>query len=109
MYHQDWKQVVWRKDHTDNSNVGTHRTQEQKEFHRLASDDFYTDVDKPSTHFKTRLRQGRIAKGMSQSQLALRCNISTSSVKAYENGTQTPSVGQRIILNRVLMIRLPKC
>ena len=108
MDHQDWKPVVWTKDRMYIKPV-TLQANAQNKYDRLEDDNVCSDTKQSSTLFTTSLRQGRIAKGMSQQRLALKCDISTLSLKRYENGTQIPTVGIRVMLNRVLRTRLPKC
>lgn len=61
-----------------------------------------------SHNFSQALQQARVAKGMTQDQVAKRMNISRNDYQKFEkDGENRPTPQQRQILNRMLSAKLP--
>lgn len=56
--------------------------------------------------FRDRLITRRKQMGLSQKQLAERCDISPASLSAYEKGTKTPTLGVAVRLSRALLVSI---
>jgi len=96
MEHQDWNTVVLRKKSSFEHKT-PHHSAGHKTFKRLDSD----DVEAPKTlglSAGKQIQQARVAKKMSQKQLAQKINVKVQLITDYEVGTAIPS---RAILNKL--------
>ena len=68
-----------------------------------------TSTDQRVTlEFKLALQKARLAKKLTQAQLAQQINVKESTIKEYESGAAIPDGGVISKLNRALGVVLPK-
>lgn len=70
--------------------------------------DEYDDMHIPKTSHSTaqKIQQARVAKKLTQAQLAIQCNLPASIIRDYENGTGTPNPEHFAKISRVLGVSL---
>jgi ribosome-binding protein aMBF1 (putative translation factor) len=89
MEHQDFKTVVWTKK-TKKTHQHIQRTEVSSKFKKL-------DIDDPEIlsvikrNIRINIQQGRVAKKLTQKQLAINLNIPISTISSYEDGTAIPN------------------
>ena len=131
---QDWEQVVWTKnapkgkDARSEASVNAARRQgaavetdkkfaagANKSAHAVCSNakklDEKTEAGRHETvshDFKIALQQARMAKKMTQAQLATAINEKQSVINEYESGKAIPNGAIIAKLNKALGVRLPK-
>lgn len=105
---QDWEPVIWRKPVKKPINRGSNVSQRQSDHRRLDDSNEVNRIEKPSIVFTIALRNARVLKCWSQTELAANININVSFIKEYESGKQYPTASVRCKLNRILGITLPK-
>jgi putative transcription factor len=132
MQHQDWKPVVWTNPSLDQNAL----TESKKALHLIKKDgkvEIQTRIrpadaiqsqrsrkldnnDSLETYrhqsishdFKIALQQARVAKKITQQQLAQLIQVSETTIKNYESGKGIPDPKLIDKLNRVLNTKLPK-
>ena len=103
MDHQDINDVVWKKNKkptTKSSGISKNK--------KLEDDNEELKVDKVSFSLKNAIRDARIAKKLTQKQLAQMINEKADVIQNYENGKAIPD--QRLLnkLRRILNAKLKK-
>ena len=63
---------------------------------------------KPTLSFCLSLQKSRVAKKLTQKQLAQKMNVQQAIVQGWESGKQIPTGPQKSTLNRLLNTTLPK-
>jgi putative transcription factor len=122
MEHQDWNTTVLRKTSTQIAknnkknklstadtmlkHNATKNTQRQNNFGSKIDDNEYLPQEKISHGLKLNIQKGRMAKKLSQKQLATQCNLPTSTIKDYESGNVVPNGQILNKLSRVLGVTL---
>lgn len=114
---QDWTPVVLGKKPgttaSSNNKEGykalSRMTHEEAKARKLERDDEDVVVEeKSSVEFRKALQQARLAKGMSQEDLARALTVKKNVVNDWEAGREKPSSNMVVKLNRVLGVRLGK-
>ena len=112
MEHQDWKQVILR-----NPNAPTKKNSvEVKKNHvstttkamRALDGDEIVKPAKVGNELKIKIQQARLAKKMSQKQLAQSIGVSQQDIASYENGKAIPNNKFIVKLEKALGCRLPR-
>merc|ERR1719198_1651984 len=96
---QNWSSVSWSKDNSGNRTSGgakkaapkNQRSAEQKTFQNLDDADEAGHHEKVSHDTKMLIMKGRMAKKMSQDQLAKALNIKKQTINEYEQGKAIPN------------------
>ena len=104
MEHQDWKPVILRK---KNTKAPPPKAPRNAKFKKMDSD----DPDPPQTlnhSIKTCIQQGRVAKKMTQKQLAQELNLPVQTIAAYESGKAIHNKQILSKIGRVIGINLNK-
>jgi putative transcription factor len=87
--HQDREVIVWKKNKPDKVADHTHNVEGTSTFRNLDSDE--PEAPKTIDHsVKVKIQQGRIAKKMTQKQLAMKINLPVNTVQSYEAGKAIP-------------------
>ena len=63
-------------------------------------------VPKVSHDLKMQIQQARVAKKMTQQELATACNLQVAIIKSYENGTALPNSQQLTTISKILGVNL---
>ena len=112
MEHQDWKQVILK-----NPNAPTKKNSvEVKKNHvstttkamRALDGDEIVKPAKVGNELKIKIQQARLAKKMSQKQLAQSIGVSQQDIASYENGKAIPNNKFIVKLEKALGCRLPR-
>lgn len=112
MDHQQWEQVVWRKDiineRVNKEKIQSNKTSEQKKSQVLDNATEATAIKKIPQNMSQQIIQGRGAKKMKRSQLAQAICEKESVVADYENGKAI--VNQQILnkIGKALGIKIKK-
>lgn len=104
MEHQDWKPVILRK---NNTKPPPPKAQSNAKFKKIDSD----DPKPPQTlnhSVKIRIQQGRVAKKLTQKQLAQKLNLPVQIIAEYESGKAIPNRQILSKIGRVIGINLNK-
>lgn len=110
--HQDWKTVVLKNPQagkkestlkTARKDVGT----STKALKKLDSDEI-VKPPKVGNDLKIKIQQARLAKKMSQKQLAQNVGVTQQDIANYENGKAIPNNQFVVRLEKVLGCRLPR-
>lgn len=75
---------------------------------RKLDEDEHPEIKTVGLGFGKALMQARVAKSLTQEQLAMRVNVSLSVIKGYENGTEIPVQKTINALQKVLGVTLPR-
>ena len=104
--HQDWNEVVLQKPieikHSTSSN------NKSKSLNKLDQNETIVSLPKTNLELKTAIQKGRIAKKMSQKQLASQMNVSVQMISQYENGKAIPNNSFISRIEKVLQVKLPR-
>ena len=107
MNHQDWKTVVLRKatpqEKNDARNAQLRVSRASKKTDE--NPDQFTHA-KVSKAMSQQIAKGRIARKMTQKDLAVRLNLPVKTVQQYESGKAIPKGNHIAALNRALGIRI---
>lgn len=112
MDHQQWEQVVWRKDinneKVNKEKIQSNKTSEQKKSQVLDNATEATAIKKIPQNMSQQIIQGRSAKKMKRAQLAQAICEKESVVADYENGKAI--INQQILnkIGKVLGIKIKK-
>jgi putative transcription factor len=106
MEHQDWKPVVWKKDQTTKQEkIQRQNPAGTSKFLKLDSDD--PEPSKViSQEIRMRIQKGRMAKKLTQKQLAQQLNIPVVTVTSYESGKAFPNKAMLRKISKSLAIKL---
>lgn len=102
MDHQDWEPVILRKPVTV-----THKPKPKGQNPLEDGEEF--NVAKVSPELKKALQQARVAKKMSQKQLATLLNVPVQEITKYETGKIIPNNQFISRMERALGAKLPRC
>ena len=102
MDHQDWEPVILRKPVTV-----THKPKPKGQNTLEDGEEF--NVAKVSPELKKALQQARVAKKMSQKQLATLLNVPVQEITKYETGKIIPNNQFISRIERALGAKLPRC
>ncbi|CCF72498.1 putative transcription factor [Babesia microti strain RI] len=126
MSHQDWTPVVWKKNPPKGSTTKAKQAGEpvsvEKKFlagqnksgkkHppnavKIEQETENFRVERVGYSFRTALQKARLAKGLTQAQLAMNISESEALIKDYESGKGIPNVQVVQKINRALGVQLP--
>lgn len=99
--HQDWNEVILKKPIPIKQNRGEGKSNSNNE-------DEIQAPPKSVQEIRIAIQQARIAKKMSQKQLASLMNISIQHIGQFENGKIAPSNAMIAKLERLLNVKLPR-
>ena len=99
--HQDWNEVIFKKPIPIKQNKGEGKNNRNNE-------DEIQAPPKSVQEIRIAIQQARIAKKMSQKQLASLMNISIQHIGQFENGKMAPSNAMIAKLERLLNVKLPR-
>ena len=103
--HQDWNTVILRKEQK-HSRPSTQNQTGTKEYQKMNDSSEAYHHNTVSSSLKTTIVAARIAKKMSQMQLATAINERVQVVQEYENGKAIPKQYILSKMSRVLGVRL---
>ena len=113
MEHQDWNPVVLRGAALKETGAAEERrrhpglTPEERLRRQLDTDPDEADVpQKTSVALRTAIQQARVAKNMTQEQLAKAVNLKKDIINAYESGKAVPETAVLQRLSRALGVSL---
>jgi len=98
--------AVSEKKYNSGTNQNTQSVDAKKIEQQVEDGDF--EVQKVSHDLKMQIQQSRVAKKLTQQQLATACNLQVAIVKSYENGTAVPNQQQINAMSKVLGVTLKK-
>lgn len=110
MNQQDWTPVVIRGKATSSGFVTGVKDRTSAEVHALRKVEA-TEIAKPpklKNSSRSEMAQARVALGLTQKQLDMRCSFAANSCNTWESGRICPTPQQIQILNRILKIKLEK-
>lgn len=91
MDHQDWNQVVFTKNiPTRVKSVGSQRTQEQSDMQRLENDEPVKRNTEKLKEFAEMVRYSRLAKKLTQKELATMVNVKPDVIQKIESSKLLP-------------------
>ena len=124
MSHQDWNDVVWRKNKSSQNTIHNdkdapkpitvekyrHKNNQKNDtnMRKLEEDNENLAVERVSNDMKVEIQKARTAKKLTQKQLANMINEKPDVIQSYENGKAIPNQQVLNKLRRVLGIRLKK-
>nr|QFG73851.1 MAG: helix-turn-helix protein [Megaviridae environmental sample] len=100
MDHQDWNQVVFTKSDKPKYRGNPSRTLEE----RIEE----TPIKKTPLTVSKAIQKARLAKKLSQKDLAARLNVKVTTIVEYENGKARPNNTFISKLERILQTKLPR-
>jgi ribosome-binding protein aMBF1 (putative translation factor) len=100
--HQDFKTIVWNK---KKSVSRVHNQEGSSKFRNLDGDDPNAPLN-IKHNVRAKIQMGRTAKIMSQKELAMKINVPTSTINAYESGKAIPDKGILRKIGNALGIKL---
>ena len=104
--HQDWNEVILTKP-VEVKQSGVQKTAEQKNFQKLDGDESVAPR-KTSQELKKAIQTARLAKKLSQKQLASSMNTTIQVIAQYENGKAIPNNAFIARLEKQLNVKLPR-
>ena len=112
MEHQDWKQVILKNPNAPSKKKSVEIKKNQsttttKAMKALDSNEIVKPA-KVGNELKIKIQQARLAKKMSQKQLAQSIGVSQQDVASYENGKAIPNNKFVVKLEKALGCRLPR-
>ena len=109
MEHQDWKTVILTKKrvYTPEETKAYEEKQKLKLEKKKAEENEVKAPPKVNFELKKAIMQARIAKKMSQKDLATRLNVPVNSIAGYENGKIIPNNAFIVKIEKVLGTKLP--
>lgn len=99
MIHQDWEQTVFRKKIIKTTNINQN-IPNIKKFSILDSDE-PSMPEKIKKNISSIIQKARVAKNISQKELAKKLNLQQAIINSYENGKGIPD---KKILNKISLI-----
>ena len=109
MEHQDWEPVVL-KNNINSKKENTLRISKKKPSKDIKIENETENFkhDKISLKFKTELQKARLAKKLTQKDLATQLNISSKIINDYENGKIIPNIQLILRMDKILNTKLPR-
>ena len=110
MSHQDWKPVILSKD-TKKKKKEIQTKISKRGPSKLTKIDNETEnfkIEKVSLKFKKELQKARLAKKMTQKELATKLNVPPKVINEYEAGKAIPNVQLILKMDKVLGVKLPR-
>ena len=107
MSHQDWEPIILRPKYVQKPQT-EHKPQPVSNTLKVENkvDEGDLSVNRVSHNVKLEIQKARLAKGLTQEQLANKCNMPVATVRSYENGTAIPLAHQLSKLRKVLGVPL---
>jgi ribosome-binding protein aMBF1 (putative translation factor) len=107
--HQDWNNIVFKKQQTtSNKQQSTVRVDRNNKLHKLENESESFEVQKVSLNLSKQIQQSRLAKKMTQKQLAQQSNISVKIINDYESGKAIPNNIIKMKIQKVLNVTFKK-
>tara|TARA_Y100000389_G_C17468694_1_gene528175 strand:+ start:4147 stop:4482 length:336 start_codon:yes stop_codon:yes gene_type:complete len=103
MSHQDWTPFVMQKRTTQKKEQKT----SQKKVSQLAENIETKFI--PASDFKVKMMQARVAKKMTQKDLAAKMNVPITQIQKWESGKIVPTNQQIAKVSRAIGVELPRC
>jgi putative transcription factor len=114
--HQDWEPVILKKKHnktfTNNDmrigkfQVRTKKSESAQKMHQIDNETETFKVKKISTKVSKEIQKGRLAKKLSQKQLAQAVNVTSKVINEMESGKSLPNEAIKCKIARVLNIKI---
>lgn len=104
--HQDWNEVVLKKP-IEIKNV-TNNNPKTNIIKKLEQNDNIVSLPKLNLELKTSIQKARLAKKMTQKQLASLMNVNVQMINQYENGKIIPNNNFISRLEKILNVKLPR-
>tara|TARA_Y100000389_G_scaffold200460_2_gene240940 strand:+ start:7690 stop:8007 length:318 start_codon:yes stop_codon:yes gene_type:complete len=101
---QDWEQVVFKKSEKKEKNPKIKISKERK----LENSEEIIVPKKTDFNFKKSMQQARMAKKLTQKELAQKIGIQQSEIVNYENGKKVPTNGMISKMEKILGCKLPR-
>ena len=110
MDHQDWETVILSKErkYTPQEIKDYEEKQKEKLEKKKAKDNEIKVPPKVNFELKKAIMQARLAKKMSQKDLATRLNVTVNTIAGYENGKIVPNNPFIVKMERILNVKLPR-
>ncbi len=105
--HQDWKPVEFHKPNFPKKKENTQPVVTKKMKELLDNENIVT-LPKITNELKSSIQQARLAKKMTQKQLASALNVTIKDIADYENGKAIPNNQFISKLERTLQAKLPR-
>tara|TARA_Y100001970_G_C13681666_1_gene578029 strand:+ start:172 stop:507 length:336 start_codon:yes stop_codon:yes gene_type:complete len=105
--HQDWKPVEFHKPILPKKKENNQPVVTKKMKELLDNENIVT-LPKITNELKTSIQQARLAKKMTQKQLASALNVTIKDIADYENGKAIPNNQFISKLERTLQAKLPR-
>ena len=111
MDHQDWKPVILRgnpvKINSQKKEIRAKKNPEAQRLYKLDNEEFPTSkIKTTSPEQRKAMIQGRIAKKMTQKDLANQTGINIKNIQGYENGKNQINNGEINKIERFLGVKL---
>ena len=104
MNHQDWNTVIFSKEkkYTPEQIKAYEEKRKEKKEKKKAEENEVKALPKVNFELKKAIMQSRLAKKMSQKDLATRLNVPVNTIAGYENGKIVPNNAFIVKIERVL-------
>lgn len=96
MDHQDWNTITFQAPKKKPIKSGNSNLSQNTEYHVVNKD------------LPLQLQQARLARNLTQKQLATKCNIVVHDITAWEKGSRLPTNDIIAKLSKELCVRLPR-
>lgn len=110
MEHQDWTPVILSKNrkYTEEENQKYEQKKQEKLEKKKNEENEVKAPPKINFELKKAIMQARLAKKMSQKDVATKLNVTLSTIQGYENGKIVPNNQFIVKLERLFGTKLPR-
>lgn len=107
--HQDWNDVVFKKQPTTITTIDKKKTTSHiDKLRKLENETESFEVKKVSLNLSKQIQQARLANKMTQKQLALQSNVSVKIINDYESGKAIPNNMIKMKIQKALNVTFKK-